>query len=111
MMRVLFSPQVPAVEGQRIHYTFGNDVITAEIDGQTDTFDFSEMPDGEAVDIETTLPVNPIISARRINGVLEVVLLNWIEPDAPESERFPDWIEVGKEEDDGENQVENTGGN
>ena len=111
MMRILFSPQVPAVEGRRIHYTFGNDVIIAEIDGQTDVFDFSQMPDGTAVDIETTLPDNPIRSARRVNGVLEVVLLNWIEQDAPESERFPNWIEVGEEGDDGENQVENTGGN
>ena len=93
-MRILFSPQVPVVEGQRIHYTFGNDVITAEIDGQTDTFDFSDMPDGEAVDIETTLPVNPIISARKTNGVLEVILLNFIGPDATEEERFPTWQEV-----------------
>lgn len=94
MMRILFSPQVPAIEGQRIHYTFGNDVITAEIDGQTDTFDFSEMPDGEAVSIETTLPVNPVLSARRVDGVLEVVLLNFIGPDATEDERYPDWQEV-----------------
>ena len=93
-MRILFSPQVPAVEGQRIRYTFGNDVITAEIDGQTDVFDFSEMPNGEAVSIETTLPVNPIISARKTNGVLEVVLLNFIGPDATEDERYPDWQEV-----------------
>ena len=95
-MRILFSPQVPAVEGQRIRYTFGNDVITADIDGQTDTFDFSEMPDGEAVSIETTLPVNPVLSARRVDGVLEVVLLHWIGQDVSEEERFPDWIEVGE---------------
>lgn len=94
MMRILFSPQVPAIEGQRIHYTFGYDVITAEIDGQTDVFDFSQMPDGEAVNIETTLPINPILSARRVGGVLEVVLLNWIGPDATEEERFPEWQEV-----------------
>ena len=93
-MRVLFSPQVPAVEGQQIRYTFDNDVIVVEIDGQTDVFDFSEMPDGMATNIETTLPINPILSARRVGGVLEVVLLNWIGPDAPEEERFPTWQEV-----------------
>lgn len=107
MMRVLLSPQRA---DRKINYTFGQDVITAEIDGQTDAFDFSQMPDGEAVNIETTLPINPILSARRVGGVLEVVLLNWIGPDAPESERFPDWIEVGEEGEDGDNQVENTGG-
>lgn len=93
-MRVLFSPQVPAVEGQQIRYTFDNDVIVVEIDGQTDVFDFSEMPDGMATGIETTLPVNPILSARRTNGVLEVVLLSWVGPDASEEEKFPTWQEV-----------------
>lgn len=95
-MRVLFSPQVPTPPERRICYTFGQDVITAELDGVTDTFDFSQMPDGEAVDIETTLPVNPILLARRVDGVLEVVLLHWIGQDASEEERFPDWIEVGE---------------
>lgn len=90
-MRILFSPQR---DDRRINYMFGSDVITAEIDGQTDVFDFSQMPDGEAVSIETTLPVNPIISARRVNGVLEVVLLNFVGPDATEEERFPTWQEV-----------------
>lgn len=91
MMRVLLSPQRA---DRKINYTFGNDVITATIDGQTDTFDFSEMPDGMATNIETTLPINPILSARRVGGVLEVVLLNWIGPDATEEERFPTWQEV-----------------
>ena len=91
MMRVKFSPQR---SDRRINYTFDDDTITAELDGQTDTFDFSQMPDGEATSIETTLPVNPILSARRVDGVLEVVLLNWIGPDASEEERFPQWQEV-----------------
>ena len=91
MMRVLFSPQR---SDQRIVYSFSGETITATIGEQTDTFDFSQMPDGEMVEVETTLPVNPIISARRTNGVLEVVLLNFIGPDAPEEERFPTWQEV-----------------
>lgn len=91
MMRVLFCPQR---SDRRIEYAFGNDTITAEIDGLVDTFDFSQMPDGEATHIKTTLPVNPIISAKRVNGILEIVLLNWLGHDASEEERYPDWQEV-----------------
>ena len=91
MMRVLFSPQR---DDRKINYTFGNDTITSEIDGVTDIFDFTQMPDGEMVEVETTLPINPIISARRVDGVLEVILLNFIGPDATENEKYPDWVEV-----------------
>ena len=91
MMRVLLSPQRA---DRKINYTFGQDIITAELDGKTDTFDFSQMPDGEMVEVETTLPINPIISARRVDGVLEVILLNFIGPDATENEKYPDWVEV-----------------
>lgn len=90
-MRVLFSPQQ---SDDQIEYSFSGETITATIGEQSDTFDFSEMPDGVATEIETALPVNPIISAKRINGMLEVVLLNWIGPDATEEEKFPDWVEV-----------------
>lgn len=102
-MRVLWDPQVPAIPGRCINYTFDGNVITAELDGIVDVFDFSGMPDGEATEIETILPENPIRLARRIDGVLEVKLLKFIPPDAPESERFPDWIEVGEEGEDGNN--------
>lgn len=90
-MRILYSPQR---HDDVIEYVFENDIIHATHNGQTDTFDFSQMPDGEATSIETTLPVNPILSARRVDGVLEVVLLKWIGPDASEEERFPKWQEV-----------------
>ena len=92
-MRVKFSPQVA---DERIKYIFERDKITATIGGVTDVFDFREFPDGELeVDsIETDLPVQPIISARRVDGVLEVILLNWISTDASEEEKFPKWFEV-----------------
>ena len=99
-MKIKYSPQV---NEEQIRYEFDGDVITATICNFTDTFDFSEFPDGELKKydeetgeelIKTNLPINPIISAKRENGVLSVVLLNWIGTDASEEERFPDWIEV-----------------
>lgn len=74
-------------------YTFGTDSITATIEGvgTSDTFDFSTMPDGIAGPITTTLPHNPIIWAERVDGVLSVVLLNPIGPDALDTEKYPEW--------------------
>ena len=89
------SPQV-MFEDKRFDFVFSGESITATFDGETDTFDFSGLPDGE-VDfsmIETTLPYNPILIARRVDGVLSVELLNFISEDASDAERFPEWIEV-----------------
>ena len=94
-MRILMSPQV-MLEDQRFDFVFSGESISATFDGETDTFDFSGLPDGE-VDfskIETTLPINPILIARRVDGVMSVELLNFISEDASELERFPEWIEV-----------------
>ena len=101
-MRIKYSPCRPSrISEPRLSYTFATDTITATYtaEGQesiTDTFDFSTLPDGEAqVElIETVLPVNPIKSAKRVNGEIWVELLWYHGPDAPESERFPQWQEV-----------------
>jgi hypothetical protein len=73
---------------------FLGETITATFDGVTDVFNFSGMPDGSAVNIETILPVKPIVNAERVNGVLSVELLNFIDHDATEQEKFPTWQEV-----------------
>jgi hypothetical protein len=90
-MNILFSP---IRSNFNISYTFGNDSITAVIDGQSDTFDFSAMPNGVLDEITTTLNPNPIISAERKEGVLSVVLLNPIGEDATEAEKNPEWTVV-----------------
>ena len=94
-MRILMSPQV-TFEDKRFDFVFSGESISATFDGETDAFDFSELPDGE-VDfsmIETTLEYNPIIVARRVDGILSVELLNFISEDASELEKFPEWVEV-----------------
>jgi hypothetical protein len=110
-MKVLYSPQ--RNDKARLTYSFGVDIIDATyevldwvtvtdtegnqtqemqvIETHTDTFDFSAMPDGEAGEITTTLPVNPITKAKKVNGELEAELLNFIGPEATEEERFPAW--------------------
>lgn len=88
-MKVLFSPQYNPIE--KIKYEFEDEIIKVTYNGITDIFDFSAMPDGEVTNIDTILPVNPIISAKRENGVLWIELLNFIGKNATEEEMFPQW--------------------
>lgn len=59
----------------------------------TDVFDFSGFGNGvgDVTTLETDLPLNPFVSVRRVNGVLEVEVLNFLGADATEEERFPVW--------------------
>lgn len=90
-MKILYSPQRC---DDVIEYEFEHDIIHATYKDQTETFDFTDMPDGRAESIQTSLPINPIIEAWRENGVLYVKLLRFHGPDADEEERFPEWQEV-----------------
>lgn len=87
-MNVLFSPQR---NDDVLRYEFDGEVITAYLNGERDVFDFSQVPEGKLKAVETTLPINPIVSAERKEGVLYVELLNFIGEDATEEERFPEW--------------------
>lgn len=94
MIKIFFSPQV---SDKQIEYSFIGESITVKLGNSEDVFDFSDLPDGE-IDmdrmIETVLPVNPVISAKRTNGILHLELLNWISTDAPHESRFPEWVEL-----------------
>jgi len=94
MIKVFFSPQR---SDNQIEYSFNGEAVTARIGTVKDTFDFSILPDGELnieESIETTLPVCPIISAKRVDGILHLELLNWLGPNAPYESRFPEWVEL-----------------
>lgn len=60
-------------------YLIDGEVITATYAGVTDTFDFTDMPDGyvDFLMIETILEYNPIIKAERVNGELIVNLIQF----------------------------------
>lgn len=87
-MEIKYSP----VFGRRkIEYEFREDIIIATVDGETDTFDFSMFPNGKLEDITTTLSINPIGNVERVDGVLRVEILSFINEEATDEERFPDW--------------------
>lgn len=119
-MKIYLSPTVPPNSIDRIKYEFEEDIIKVTLpDGTSDVFDFTEFPDGELQLedengnslIDTELTFNVIISAKRVNGELSVKLVNYIGVDAPEHERFPEWINhedyVAPEEEEGEIDGEN----
>lgn len=71
---------IPQRNDNNLEYQFDDEVITATYNGETDTFDFSILEEGDRADvqnIETTLLVNPIISAKRENGEVKVELLKY----------------------------------
>ena len=80
-MKIILSPQVR--DRNKIWYEVEENVITATIDGKTDTFDFTGMPNGELQlynsdgksMIETVLEEIPILGAEKIDGVLTVEIL------------------------------------
>lgn len=83
---------VPQRADKQLHIIIdaGNETVTASLDGVEDSFGFSQFPDGEIDNIETVLPVNPILKARRENGELYLEVLHWYQdPNTPEEVRFP----------------------
>ena len=84
----------PCRSDDNLVYTFDGEKVIANYNGQVDVFDFTEMPDGRAESIETILPIDPIISAERRDGVLYLELLYFYGANASYEERFPDWQEV-----------------
>ena len=94
-MKVLYSPQIN--ENSVIEYSFTNDKVMVTLNGKTDTFDFSGMPNVELnpqEDIETELDINPFVGVWREKGILHLELLKFIQQNAPHEDKFPDWIDV-----------------
>ena len=91
-MRVKLTPQYNP--GKAIAYTFGVDSFVAEMDGVTDTFDFSKVSEVDPRQIKTSLPINPVVHVERLSGVLHLTLINYINEEATETEQFPQFMEV-----------------
>jgi hypothetical protein len=90
-MQIKYSP---CRSDDSLVYTFDGEKVIANFNGQVDVFDFTGMPDGKAENIETTLPIDPILSAERRDGVLYLELLYFHGSNPTHEERFPDWQEV-----------------
>ena len=97
-MKIKYSPQFN--ERDQLTYYFDDELISVTLNDQTETFDFTNMPNGRAEKIESEeFAFCPIISAERKEGTLYLELLNFIGLDATEEEKFPEWQEVENGED------------
>ena len=109
-MKILFNPQR---NDNLLLYEFENETITATYNGQTEVFDFFDMPNGVVGNVETELPVNPIMKAERVEGELCVELLYYHGVNANQDELFPKWKEVAEDgtlrAEESENDVQDNG--
>lgn len=102
-MKILLSPIVR--DRNKIWYEIEENKITATINDVSDTFDFTDMPDGKLQvydsdgesTIETTLDDVPILGAEKTEGVLTVKILFSIK-DVEQDERllFPEPMSLGE---------------
>lgn len=91
-MKIKYSPQR---NDTPLSYTFNGEKVTATLNGASDTFDFTAMPEGRAESFNSTLDPCPVMSAERDSaGELWVVLRSHIGPNATRAERYPDWETV-----------------
>ena len=71
-------------------YQLENDILTVSINDVVETFDFSQFPDGVAEQITTeTLPINPIVSAQRVNGELNITVIQFYGKDEKDQYEVP----------------------
>jgi len=87
-MRVTYSPQR---SDRTVSYAFDGETITATLDGVSDVFDFTSLPDGEAAGIISTIDPCPVLSARRVDGELHVTLLRAIGPRPSDPAEIDAW--------------------
>lgn len=102
-MKILLSPQVR--DNNKIWYEIEGQKVTATINGVSDVFDFTDMPDGklqlydsdgESM-IGTTLDEVPILGAEKKDGVLTVEILFSIGIDEQDDRLlFPEPMSVGE---------------
>ena len=103
-MNVYYSPQVNT--NTQLEYQFEGEIVTVTLTRydeaqnkiiESDIFDFSTLPDNSSIIIEevvTTLYVNPLLEVYKENGELFLKLLNFIDDNATETEKFPEWVVI-----------------
>jgi hypothetical protein len=94
-MLVHWSPQR---SDRKITYQVDAETITATLDDQSETFDFSVLPDGEAAEITSVLDPCPVLAAKRVNGELHVTLLRTVGPRPTDVSDLETWKRLWTEE-------------
>lgn len=98
-MKVLLSP---IITSQRIYYTFDDDAVMVTHSGVTERYDFGGLPDGSLIiydefgnyAIESDMSVAPFTKVVKEGGELFLTLRYFISEDAPDSLKFPEWMDA-----------------
>ena len=79
MINLTFTPQRADIKAE---YSINNDVLTVKIDGITENFDFTGLPEGRAEKITVaSLPVNPIVSVKKIGTTVNITVIHFYGAD------------------------------
>lgn len=80
-MVVTFVPQYDPYK--KVSYSVEGETISVTVDkldgsSESDVFDFSDFGEDDLFEgVETTLSVNPVVFADRVNGVMHVTVIRW----------------------------------
>ena len=79
MINLTYTPQRADFKAE---YVVNDDILTVKIGDVTETFDFTGLPDGQAEEIDAgNLLINPIVSVKKENGVIDVVAIRFYGED------------------------------
>lgn len=84
-MKLIMTPQRSDID---CVYSVTGEVLTVVMEGQTDSFDFTEMPDGVADGFCSVLDPCPVLKAVKTNGKLSVTVISFYGEDATENEKI-----------------------
>lgn len=77
--------KMPQRADTKAEYTTNNDILTVKIGEAEETFDFTDLPDGEAEEvIAELLPINPIVSVKKENGIIDITVIRFYGKDEKE---------------------------
>lgn len=79
MIRIIETPQR---SDMNISYSVDGDILNVTVDGITEEFDFTGLPEGRAGEIiSDVLQVNPIVSAEKIGDEITITLIRFYGED------------------------------
>lgn len=84
-MKLIITPQRSDID---CVYSVTGEVLTVAMEGKTDSFDFTEMPDGEASGFCSVLEPCPVLKAAKRDGIISVTVIGFYGEDATENEKI-----------------------
>lgn len=82
MIKIIETPQF-ATYGYT--YEIKGDILTLNMDEETEVIDLTDLPEGQAESIEMeVLPINPVVSIEKTGEVIEVTLIRFYGDDEKE---------------------------